>query len=103
MSTLHAGFPDLEGDHIEKMMDMNYITGSDCVWKEAPTMAVLMAVEVLKLTQLPEQLRAMAKTTIYLYGNWQSKELAIATPIRAEMYQRNYGELWRDYYREDGF
>jgi hypothetical protein len=102
MSTLYEGFPRPDDDLIEKIVDMEYITQSDYAWKEAPALAVLLAVETLKQPQ-PESVLAMARTTIYLYGNWKNKDLQIAPAIRQEMYRRNYGEDWEDFYHEDGF
>jgi len=88
---------------IEKLVNMESITQSDDVWKEAPAAAVLLALEVL-VRPRDTTLTTMAKDIIFRYGNWRSKGLEITPSVRQEMYQRNYeGGPWEEYYLEDGY
>ncbi len=92
----------LDDATIEKLVNMESVTQSDDVWKEAPAAAVLLALEVL-VRPRDATLTAMAKSIIFRYGNWRSKDLEIIPSVRQEMYQRNYeGEPWEEYYHEDG-
>ena len=93
----------LDDATIEKLVNMESVTQSDDVWKEAPAAAVLLALEVL-VRPRDEIVTTMAKEILYRYGNWRSKDLEIIPSVRQEMYQRNYeGEPWKVYYHEDGF